>query len=74
MGRIGFLLVLLGRGEIVDQTVHALAAVILERVVETVAGLTVGMYARAAVVVVSDGQQFVDGRQEIGRASCRERV
>jgi hypothetical protein len=63
MGRVGVLLVHLGRGEIVDQAVHAFAAGVLERIVELVAGLAVVLYAGAAVVVVADGQQFVDGRQ-----------
>ena len=63
MGRVGVLLVHLGRGEIVDQAVHALTPGALERVVEFVAGLAVVLYAGSAVVVVADGQQFVDGRQ-----------
>ena len=46
MGRVGVLLVHLGRGEIVDQAVHAFAAGVLERIVELVAGLAVVLLFR----------------------------
>ena len=58
MRRKGRLLVLLGRGKIVDQPIHTLAAVILEGVVETVAGLAAGLHTRPAAVIMADVQQF----------------
>ena len=63
MGRVGVLLVHFGRGEVVYEAVHTLTPGILERIIELIARLAVVRHTGSAVIVVADGQQFVDGGQ-----------
>lgn len=51
-----------GRGEVVHQPVHLRAAVLLEPLVELLAGLAVELHA-AVIIKVSHAQHLVDGGQ-----------
>ncbi len=58
--RTSRLIVLLGRRKVIDKTIHPIAAMLFQRIVEAVAGLSVILRSRTAIVIVSDGQQLVD--------------